>query len=89
MGLRQAGRQALIGSLAIFGYLATVIVAIDLGVPPGTAALIAALQPLATAALAGVVLNEAVSARQWIGVYLAQAKSPSMCSESIPDGCPG
>lgn len=79
----------MIGSLAMFRYLASVIVAIDLGVPPGTAALGAALQPLATAALAGVVLNEAVSARPWIGVYLVPPKSSSVCSAFIPDGCPG
>lgn len=60
--------QALVGALAMFGYLATVIAAIDLGVPAGLAALITALQPLATAALAGPFLDEAVSRRQWLGL---------------------
>jgi drug/metabolite transporter (DMT)-like permease len=60
--------QALVGALAMFGYLATVIAAIDLGVPAGLAALITALQPLATAALAKPFLDEAVSRRQWLGL---------------------
>lgn len=60
--------QALVGGLAMFGYLATVIAAIDLGVPAGLAALITALQPLATAALVGTFLDETVSRRQWLGL---------------------
>jgi len=67
---QQIALQALIGALAMFGYLATVISAIDHGVPAGTAALITALQPLATAALAGIVLAEPVSARQWVGLFI-------------------
>lgn len=63
-------RQALIGSLAMFGYIATVLMAIDAGVPAGTAALIAALQPLTTAAFAGVFLNERVIIRQWLGLLV-------------------
>jgi len=66
-------RQALIGALAMFGYIATVIGAIDAGVPAGTAALIAALQPLATAALAGTCLNETVTIRQWLGLIIGFA----------------
>lgn len=65
---RDIGLHGVIGSFAMFGYLATVIAAIDLGVPPGTAALIAALQPLATAALSGTVLGERVFLRQWVGL---------------------
>ncbi len=60
--------QAAVGSFAMFGYLATGVKAIDVGVPTGTAALIASLQPLATAALAGFVLQEVVSKTQWIGL---------------------
>lgn len=60
--------QAILGSLAMFGYLASGIKSIDLGVPAGTAALICALQPLATAALAGPVVGEAVLPRQWVGL---------------------
>ncbi|WP_111496533.1 MULTISPECIES: DMT family transporter [Marinobacter] len=70
MPARDIGLQALIGSFAMFGYLATMIASIDMGVPPGTAALIAALQPLATAALSGVILGESVVLRQWAGLAL-------------------
>lgn len=62
--------QALIGALAMFGYLATVLTAIAHGVPAGTAALIAALQPLATAVVAGIVLHEQVVMRQWFGLLV-------------------
>lgn len=68
LGLRDIALQALIGAFAMFGFLATIIAAIDMGVPPGTAALVAALQPLATAAVAGVVLGEHVVLRQWLGL---------------------
>ena len=63
-GLRSLGLQALLGTLAMFGYLALGVGAIDLGVPAGTAALISALQPLATAALVGPALGERVRPRQ-------------------------
>lgn len=67
------GLQALVGAFAMFGYLATGVKAIDIGVPTGTAALIASLQPLATAALAGPVLQEPVSKTQWIGLCFGLA----------------
>lgn len=70
MTLSQVGRQGLIGAFAMFGFLATVIAAIDLGVPPGTAALVTALQPLATAALAGHFLGECTSGKQWTGLAI-------------------
>lgn len=68
LGPRDIALQALIGAFAMFGFLATIIAAIDMGVPLGTAALVAALQPLATAAVAGVVLGEHVVFRQWLGL---------------------
>lgn len=70
LSLRQVGLHCLLGALAMFAFLATGIKAIDLGVAAGTAALVAALQPLATAALAGPALGEAVSRRQWLGLGL-------------------
>lgn len=66
--LPEFGHHALVGALAMFGFLVLGVAAIDLGVPPGTAALIAASQPLMTAALAGPVLGERVTGRQWLGV---------------------
>jgi len=62
--------QTLLGIFAMFGFLAPGIKAIELGVPAGTAALISALQPLATAALAGPLLHEQVDRRQWLGLAL-------------------
>jgi len=70
LSMAQIGTQALIGSLAMFGYLATVISAIAQGVPPGTAALITSLQPLVTAAIAGLILGQSVSSRQWLGLVV-------------------
>lgn len=71
---RLSGRQFMVqlgvGALGMFGYTASVISAIKFGVPAGTVALIAALQPLAAAALAGTVLSEHVSPRQWAGLLI-------------------
>lgn len=44
-----------------------------LGVSPGHAALIAALQPLMTGVLAGRLVGETVSSRQWVGLGLGFA----------------
>jgi len=60
--------QASVGALAMFAYPGGVFAATMLGVPAGTAALVTALQPLATAAVAGVLLGEANGPRQWIGL---------------------
>lgn len=65
--------QSMLGIFAMFGYLALGIKAIDLGVPAGTAALISALQPVATAALAGSILHERVNRLQWTGLILGLA----------------
>jgi drug/metabolite transporter (DMT)-like permease len=56
------------GLLMHGGYLGSVFWAISLGVPAGTSALIAGIQPLIVAALAGIVLKENVTPRQWIGL---------------------
>lgn len=65
--------QSVLGAFAMFGYLALGVKAIDLGVPAGTAALISALQPVATAALAGPILHERVNRLQWMGLALGLA----------------
>lgn len=71
--VRAIARQALVGALAVFGYLACLIAAIDLGVDPATAAIVTALQPLATAALAGPLLGERVGLAQAAGLGLGLA----------------
>jgi drug/metabolite transporter (DMT)-like permease len=63
-------RQAVIGVLSQSGYLLTVYVAIQLGVSSGTTALIDGTQPLVAGALAGPLLRQYVSGRQWLGLCL-------------------
>lgn len=65
--------QALIGLLSQGVYLGGVVWAAGAGVPSGTSALIAALQPLAAGALAGPLLGERVPGRQWLGLGIGLA----------------
>ena len=67
---RAAARQATIGVLSQSGYLLTVYYAIQLGVSSGTTALIDGVQPLVAGALAGPLLRQYVSRRQWLGLCL-------------------
>ncbi len=63
--------HALFSGTLIHGfYLASVWYAIKQGVPAGISGLIAALQPLMTAALSGWLIREHVTARQWLGVII-------------------
>lgn len=55
LSARQWRRQALIGALAYAGYIAPIAKAIELGVSPGVAALMADLLPLLVALLALVL----------------------------------
>lgn len=61
---------AISGLLVHGGYLGGVFYSIDLGMPAGLAALLVGLQPLVTAALAGPLLGEQLSRRQWLGLSL-------------------
>ncbi|WP_084536343.1 DMT family transporter [Azospirillum halopraeferens] len=67
---REAGHIALAGLLVHGVYLGGVFCAIARGVPAGVTAVIVGLQPLLTAALAGWLLGERVSPRQWGGLLL-------------------
>ena len=51
-------------------YLGGVFYSISIGMPTAIAALIVTLQPVLTNALSGPILNEKVSTKQWIGVFL-------------------
>ena len=51
-------------------YLGGVFYSISKGFPVGITALIVCLQPILTAILAGPLLNEVVTWRQWIGIIL-------------------
>src|SRR5829696_1988600 len=59
-GLREIAVQGVVGLLAQGVYLTGVVGAVEFGVTAGTTALIAALQPLLAAALAGPLLGEHV-----------------------------
>jgi drug/metabolite transporter (DMT)-like permease len=50
--------------------LGGVFFSISKGMPTGIAALIVTLQPILTNALSGPILNENVSIKQWLGVFL-------------------
>ena len=51
-------------------YLGGVFYSVSIGMPTGIVALIVTLQPILTNALAGKILGEKVSFKQWIGVIL-------------------
>ena len=68
--LAEIGHYAAAGLLVHAVYLGGVFVGISLGVEAGVSALIVGLQPLLTAALAGMLLGERVTTRQWAGLGL-------------------
>ena len=63
-------RLALVGLLCQCLYLGGVVTGVGIGVPPGTAALVAALQPLLVAVVASPLLGETTSTRQRVGLLL-------------------
>jgi drug/metabolite transporter (DMT)-like permease len=63
-------RQAAIGVLCQPAYLVLVFEGVRHGVPGGTAALIAAVQPLLVATVAGRLLGEFTTPRTWLGMAL-------------------
>ena len=69
-GFRSIGRAALVGVLAHGVWLGCALLALDLDVPAGIVALVTALQPLLTGALAGWVVGERTDQRQWAGLAL-------------------
>lgn len=58
------------GLLLHGGYLGGVFWAVANGLPAGISALIAGLQPLFVASLAGALLDERVSAQRWLGILV-------------------
>lgn len=60
--------QGVVGFLAQGVYLTGTVGAVEFGISAGIASLVAALQPLLAAALAGPVLGERVARRQWVGL---------------------
>jgi drug/metabolite transporter (DMT)-like permease len=66
-------RQVVLGLLSQVLYLGGAVTAVGLGVPAGTVALIAALQPLVVAAAAAPVLGERTTVRQRTGLLIGLA----------------
>lgn len=65
---REVAVQGVVGFLAQGVYLTGTVGAVEFGIGVGIASLVAALQPLLAAALAGPVLGERVARRQWVGL---------------------
>ena len=63
-------RQIVLALLCQAAYLLLVFEGVTHGVPGGTAALIASLQPLLVATVAGSLLGEHTTARMWLGMLL-------------------
>lgn len=61
---------AITGLLIQALYLSGCVYSLRLGLPAGVLSLIVSLQPLFTAAFAGIVLGERVWGRQWVGLSL-------------------
>ncbi len=76
-------------------YLGGVFQAIKWGMPAGLSAMIIGLQPLGMALMAGIILKEHVSRRQWmgltiglLGLYLVLLERLNLSSELAFDGFP-
>lgn len=80
---------AIVGLLIHAIYLAGVFVAISRGLPAGLASLIVSLQPLLTGALSGVLLDERVTPRQWLGLGLGIAGTGLVLEQKIGVGGDG
>ena len=80
---REGGHIAVSGLLFNATYLAGVFEAIAHGVSTGIVALIAGLQPILTAAVAGPLLGERVTTRQWAGLVLGFAGIALVVSDRV------
>lgn len=68
ISLEEVAVQGVVGFLAQGVYLGGTVGAVEFGVSAGATSLVAALQPLFAAALAGPVLGERVKLLQWVGL---------------------
>jgi drug/metabolite transporter (DMT)-like permease len=76
-------RQGGLALLAQVGYLGGVVSGVGLGVPAGTASLVAALQPLVVATAAGPLLGERTSRRQAVGLLAGLAGVALVVSDDL------
>ncbi len=70
-------------------YLGGVWIAIAQGVPASISALLAALQPILTAALAPLVLHERIGWKQWLGIVLGLLGIMVVLSPKLANVAPG
>lgn len=70
-------------------YLGGVWIAIAQGVPASISALLAALQPILTAALAPLVLHERIGWKQWLGIVLGLLGIIVVLSPKLANVAPG
>ena len=78
-----AGHIAFSGFLLQFAYLGAIYTALGGGVTQGVVALVAGMQPLLTAAVAGSTLGERIALRQWAGFVLGFGGLACVMSERI------
>ena len=83
---RAWGRQAVIGLLSQAGFLFLIFEGVNQGVDGGTAALIASLQPLLVATVAGRILGERITPTMWIGMVLGLAGVAVVVSGDLGGG---
>lgn len=83
---RAAGHMAVAGALVHATYLGGVFASIAQGVDAGVSALIVGIQPVLTAALAGPLLGERVTRRQWAGLALGFAGVGLVVSQKLGAG---
>lgn len=85
LGWRDAMHAMIAGVLLHGVYLGSAFWAIHNGFPAGLSALIAGLQPLLTAILAGAVLRETVLPRHWAGLLVGFAGVAIVLSPKLGD----
>lgn len=83
---RGAAWSAVAGLGLQAAYLGGVFLAIDAGLPSGVSALIGALHPVVTAAVAGPLLGEHLRRIQWLGVGLGLAGVVAVVVDRLRDG---
>jgi drug/metabolite transporter (DMT)-like permease len=82
-------RLALVGLLCQCLYLGGVVTGVGMGVPAGTAALVAALQPLVVAVGSGPLLGDPTSRRQRVGLGLGVVGVALVVSSDLGAGAAG
>lgn len=85
---KQVAHLAFAGMLVHAVYLSGSVWSLKLGLPAGPLSLIVSLQPLLTAALAGLTLGEGVLPRQWAGLTLGFIGTALVVAHKMGAGVP-